>query len=124
KRLIVILRGICYYLYVSSILKGVGEVLPLQELANMLDLSVNEMIRALRTIGITRSLQADTMLQDEELHIIQERQMELERTTDEGKDMSEEQAAHLHQFIVSAIQQHDLLFIDTSSLLQPKSAIF
>lgn len=108
----------------SSILKGVGEVLPLQELANMLDLSVNEMIRALRTIGITRSLQADTMLQDDELHIIQERQMELERTTDEGKEMSEEQAAHLHQFIVSAIQQHDLLFIDTSSLLQPKSAIF
>lgn len=105
-------------------MKGVGEVLPLQELANMLDLSVDEMIRALRTIGITRPLQADTMLHNDELHIIQERQMEIERTTEEDAEMSEEQAHHLHQFIVSAIQQHDLLFIDTSSLLQPKSTVF
>lgn len=105
-------------------MKGVEGMLPLHELAKMLNQTTNDTIRALSKIGITRRLEAGTILQDDELRLIQERQMELEQMIDAGQTISEKTADRLDKFIISTVQQHDLLFIDTSSLLQTQSALF
>lgn len=99
-------------------------MLPLIELSKMLEQSIENVIPALNKLGIKRQLDGSSRLTNDELKMIQESQEELEKILNPTLILSIEQEERLNQMIASIVENNDLLFIDTSSLLQPTSKIF